>query len=213
MPNSTEELARARLNFNGLANPQDDSDRIMECDDEETQQQINENESVMLLIGYSTACGSLQQIAICKDNTKQWETSIYSSDQAVIATNSLSDQYLRFPVRSEAWKMATDDSFMRGYDSSKMGARTNIKVSLQRSLTPGIIENELIKFALDENQNNHNSFIATRSYPTPTYAEISPQMHYLCDAIIRFTFDDAPDPQILNIEIEGEIDETVIRPR
>jgi hypothetical protein len=29
-----------------------------------------------------------------------------------------------------AWKMATDDSFMRGYNSSKMGARTNIQVIL-----------------------------------------------------------------------------------
>jgi hypothetical protein len=29
-----------------------------------------------------------------------------------------------------AWKMATDDSFMRGYNSSKMGARTNIQVTL-----------------------------------------------------------------------------------
>ncbi|KAA6371326.1 MAG: hypothetical protein EZS28_033147 [Streblomastix strix] len=37
-----------------------------------------------------------------------------------------------------AWKMATDDSFMRGYNSSKMGARTNIQVTLQGSLTPGI---------------------------------------------------------------------------
>jgi hypothetical protein len=25
-----------------------------------------------------------------------------------------------------AWKLATDDSFMRGYNSSKIGARTNI---------------------------------------------------------------------------------------
>ncbi|KAA6356576.1 MAG: hypothetical protein EZS28_047897 [Streblomastix strix] len=70
-----------------------------------------------------------------------------------------------------AWKMATDDSFMRGYNASKMA----------------------------------------RSYPTPTYAQITPQMHYLCDAIIRFTFDDAPDPQVLNFEIIGEVDGTMIK--
>ncbi|KAA6399857.1 MAG: hypothetical protein EZS28_004612 [Streblomastix strix] len=36
-------------------------------------------------------------------------------------------------------------------------------------------------------------------------------MHYLCDAIIRFTFDDAPDPLILNFEIIGEVGGTMIR--
>ncbi|KAA6363556.1 MAG: hypothetical protein EZS28_040918 [Streblomastix strix] len=110
-----------------------------------------------------------------------------------------------------AWKMATDDSFMRGYNASKMGARTNIQVSLTGSLTEGIVGTELIKFNVDENQNNLISFIATRAYPTPTYAQITPQMHYLCDAIIRFTFDDAPDPQVLNFEIIGEVVGTMIR--
>ncbi|KAA6371047.1 MAG: hypothetical protein EZS28_033425 [Streblomastix strix] len=108
-----------------------------------------------------------------------------------------------------AWKMATDDSFMRGYNSSKMGARTNIQVTLQGSLTPGIVDNSLI--SANENQNNLQTFIATRTYPTPTHAQITPQMHYLCDAIIRFTFDDAPDPQVLNFEIIGEIGGTMIR--
>ncbi|KAA6363852.1 MAG: hypothetical protein EZS28_040620, partial [Streblomastix strix] len=78
-------------------------------------------------------------------------------------------------------------------------------------LTEGIVGTELIKFNADENQNNLISFIATRSYPTPTNAQITPQMHYLCDAIIRFTFDDAPDPQVLNFEIIGEVGGTMIR--
>ncbi|KAA6392383.1 MAG: hypothetical protein EZS28_012090 [Streblomastix strix] len=95
-----------------------------------------------------------------------------------------------------AWKMATDHSYMGGCNASKMGARTNIQVSLSGSLTEGIVDTELIKFATDENQNNLISFIATGAYPTPTYAQITPQIHYLCDVIIRFTFDDAPDPQI-----------------
>ncbi|KAA6402717.1 MAG: hypothetical protein EZS28_001758 [Streblomastix strix] len=110
-----------------------------------------------------------------------------------------------------AWKIATDDSFRRGYNVSKMGARTNIYVSLSGSLTEGIVGTELIKLTPEENQNNLISFIATRAYPTPTYAQITPQMHYLCDAIIRFTFDDAPDRQVLNFEIIGEVGGTMIR--
>ncbi|KAA6376922.1 MAG: hypothetical protein EZS28_027550, partial [Streblomastix strix] len=41
--------------------------------------------------GFSTACGPFQQIAICRDNTKLWETSIYAREQAIICSNSLSD--------------------------------------------------------------------------------------------------------------------------
>ncbi|KAA6356244.1 MAG: hypothetical protein EZS28_048229, partial [Streblomastix strix] len=110
-----------------------------------------------------------------------------------------------------AWKMATDDSFMCGYNSSKMGARTNIQVTLQGNLTPGIVDTEDIKFTADENQNNLLQFVATRAFPTPTNAQITPQMHYLCEAISRFTFDDAPDPQVLNYEIIGEIGGTMVR--
>ncbi|KAA6384394.1 MAG: hypothetical protein EZS28_020082 [Streblomastix strix] len=69
----------------------------------------------------------------------------------------------------------------------------------------------MIKFAADENQNNLISFIATRAYPTATYAQITPQMHYFGEAFIRFTFDDAPDPQVLNFEIIGEVGGTMIR--
>ncbi|KAA6360142.1 MAG: hypothetical protein EZS28_044331 [Streblomastix strix] len=110
-----------------------------------------------------------------------------------------------------AWKKATDNSFMSGYNASKMGTRTNIQVSLTGSLTEGIVGTELIKFTAKENQNNLILFIAARAYPTPTYAQLTPQMHYLCDAIIRFTFDDAPDPQVLNFEIIGKVGGTMIR--
>ncbi|KAA6398521.1 MAG: hypothetical protein EZS28_005949 [Streblomastix strix] len=75
-----------------------------------------------------------------------------------------------------------------------MSDRTNIQVTLQGSLAPDIVDNSMI--SADENQNSHISFIATRAYPTPTFAQITRHMHYLCDAIIRFTFDDVPDPQI-----------------
>ncbi|KAA6404184.1 MAG: hypothetical protein EZS28_000293 [Streblomastix strix] len=308
----TEDNARTIVNFNDQADPQADWARTMQCGDGPTLQPINSDEHIKLWIGYSTACGPLQQIAICKDNTKLWETSIYAREQAVIAANSLSDLctnnsvsasslesivrgrrhcgiFLDIPVSKIAtiagafnykipeditiagvldlnqlspifnsfpvltrnyaslylqlwtqdffqdlkvvwfnkgskaikiyyphkfmfvWKMATDDSFMRGYNASKMGARTNIQVSLTGSLTEGIVGTELIKFAEYENQNNLISFIATRAFPTPTYTQITPQMHYLCDAIIRFTFDDAPDPQVLNFEIIGEVGGTMIR--
>ncbi|KAA6389094.1 MAG: hypothetical protein EZS28_015378 [Streblomastix strix] len=110
-----------------------------------------------------------------------------------------------------AWKLATDDSFMRGYNSSKMGASTNIQVTLQGNLTTRIVDSTLIVDHRLDNQNNLVEFVATRAYPQPTNAQITPQMHYLCDAIIRFTFDDAPDPQVLNFEIIGEIGGTMVR--
>ncbi|KAA6404352.1 MAG: hypothetical protein EZS28_000115 [Streblomastix strix] len=86
-----------------------------------------------------------------------------------------------------AQKMATDDSFICGCNSSKLRARTNIQVTLQEYLTPGIIDNSLILDAvagIQDEQNNLIQFIATRPYPQPTNAQITPQMHYLCDAII-----------------------------
>ncbi|KAA6397791.1 MAG: hypothetical protein EZS28_006684 [Streblomastix strix] len=108
-----------------------------------------------------------------------------------------------------AWKMATDDSFMRGYNSSKMGARTNILVSLQGSLTPGINENSLHNPA--ENQNNHQIFCAKRNHRILRTEQMTPLMHYLCDAIVRVIFDDVPDPQVLSLEVIGEISGTMVR--
>ncbi|KAA6392197.1 MAG: hypothetical protein EZS28_012275 [Streblomastix strix] len=107
-----------------------------------------------------------------------------------------------------AWKMATDDSFMRGYNSSKMGARTNIQISLQSKVTPGIVGSTLI--AADENQNNLQTFVTTRAYHTPKNVQVTPQMHYLYDAVIRFTFN-IPDPQVLNFEIIEDVGGIMIR--
>ncbi|KAA6377220.1 MAG: hypothetical protein EZS28_027253 [Streblomastix strix] len=59
----------------------------------DTQQPFNTTEHIKFWLGYSTACGSFQQYAICKDNTKLWDTSIYAREQAVISANSLSDLY------------------------------------------------------------------------------------------------------------------------
>ncbi|KAA6368096.1 MAG: hypothetical protein EZS28_036376, partial [Streblomastix strix] len=68
------------------------------------------------------------------------------------------------------WKLATDDSFMRGYNSSKIGARINI-------------------------QN----------------VKLAPLTYYICDGIVRIMFDDNPDPQILTLEVIGEIGGFAIR--
>ncbi|KAA6402477.1 MAG: hypothetical protein EZS28_001990 [Streblomastix strix] len=113
-----------------------------------------------------------------------------------------------------AQKMTTDDSFKIGYNSSKMRARTYIQVTLQESLTSEIVDNSWILDTVPEfqdDQNNLEQFIATRAYHTTTNAQITSQMQYLCDAIIRFIFDDSFDLQVLNFEIIGEVGGTMIR--
>ncbi|KAA6387417.1 MAG: hypothetical protein EZS28_017057 [Streblomastix strix] len=102
-----------------------------------------------------------------------------------------------------AWKLATDDSFMRGYNSSKLGARTNIQVILHGNLTKAILDNTDTN--KEQNQTDLKQFIAMRSYPDPTKASITPMMHYLCDAFMRITFDNNPEPQVLNIDVIGEL--------
>ncbi|KAA6365524.1 MAG: hypothetical protein EZS28_038949 [Streblomastix strix] len=44
-----------------------------------------------------------------------------------------------------------------------------------------------------------------RSYPDPTKASITPMLRYLCDAFMRITFDNNLDPQVLNIDVIGEL--------
>ncbi|KAA6377928.1 MAG: hypothetical protein EZS28_026545 [Streblomastix strix] len=108
-----------------------------------------------------------------------------------------------------AWKMATDDSFMCGYNSSKIGTKTNIQVILNGNLTKGIIDTtQLIP---SQNQNDFKQFIAMRSYPDPHQVALTPIMHYLSDAIIRITFDDNPDPQVLSMDVTGGIGCSSIR--
>ncbi|KAA6389678.1 MAG: hypothetical protein EZS28_014794, partial [Streblomastix strix] len=52
----------------------------------------NTNEHIKFWLGFSTACGPFNQIAICKDSQKLWDASIYAREQAIIASNSLTDQ-------------------------------------------------------------------------------------------------------------------------
>ncbi|KAA6364562.1 MAG: hypothetical protein EZS28_039910 [Streblomastix strix] len=95
---TTAELARCRVNFNGLNDPQAYWARTMKIGEGGNQLPIIADEHIKLWIGYSTACGPFQQIVICKDNTKLWETSIYAREQAVIVSNSLSDECTRNSV-------------------------------------------------------------------------------------------------------------------
>ncbi|KAA6388954.1 MAG: hypothetical protein EZS28_015517 [Streblomastix strix] len=88
---TTVELARGRINFNGLNDPQVDWPTTMRVGGGANQLSINADERIKFWLGYSTACGPFQQIAFCKDNIKLWETSIYAREQAVIAANSLQD--------------------------------------------------------------------------------------------------------------------------
>ncbi|KAA6401277.1 MAG: hypothetical protein EZS28_003194 [Streblomastix strix] len=108
-----------------------------------------------------------------------------------------------------AWKMATDDSFMRGQNSSKIGARTNIQVILNGNLTKGIVDTT--KLYPSQNQNDFKQFIGMRSYLDPHQVALTPIMHYLCDAFIRITFDVNPDPQVLSMDVIGEIGGSSIR--
>ncbi|KAA6308425.1 MAG: hypothetical protein EZS28_056692, partial [Streblomastix strix] len=57
-----------------------------------TQQPYNTDEHIKFWLSFSTACGPFNQIAICKDSQKLWDASIYAREQAIIASNSLTDQ-------------------------------------------------------------------------------------------------------------------------
>ncbi|KAA6384335.1 MAG: hypothetical protein EZS28_020137 [Streblomastix strix] len=109
-----------------------------------------------------------------------------------------------------AWKLATDDSFMRGYNSSKIGARTNIQVQLGMTPVNNICSDTAI-IPVDLDQNNFSYFTSTRCYPDIKNVKLTPLTHYLCDGIVRIMFDDNPDPQVLSLEVIGEISGSAIR--
>ncbi|KAA6364976.1 MAG: hypothetical protein EZS28_039498 [Streblomastix strix] len=65
----------------------------MKSGNEATEQKYDDvDEHIKFWLGFSTACGPFNQIAICKDSQKLWDTSIYAREQAIIASNSLTDQ-------------------------------------------------------------------------------------------------------------------------
>ncbi|KAA6385529.1 MAG: hypothetical protein EZS28_018941, partial [Streblomastix strix] len=110
-----------------------------------------------------------------------------------------------------AWKLATDDSFMRGFNSSNLGARSNVQVILQGNLTKEIIDTTNI--FPSQNQNDFKQFIGTRAYPDPCKASITPVVHYLYDAFVRIVFDDSSMPQVLNIDVIGELAKGATQPQ
>ncbi|KAA6353158.1 MAG: hypothetical protein EZS28_051316, partial [Streblomastix strix] len=70
------EYARQLTNFNVLktaAAPLPDARTI-----KQNVQRYDNTEILKFWLGFATACGPFQQVAICKDNTKLWETSMYA---------------------------------------------------------------------------------------------------------------------------------------
>ncbi|KAA6368800.1 MAG: hypothetical protein EZS28_035673 [Streblomastix strix] len=112
-----------------------------------------------------------------------------------------------------AYKLATDDSFMRGHNRTRIEARTNIQMILYYNFEDGIIDYFKTLDAdttTRKNQNNFAGFIGTRSYPISKQIALTPLVHFLCDSIVRIMFDDAFEPQILNLEDNGEVGGSMI---
>ncbi|KAA6370769.1 MAG: hypothetical protein EZS28_033705 [Streblomastix strix] len=57
-----------------------------------THQPYNTDEQIRFWLGFSTARGQFNYIAICKDSQKLLDTSTYAREYAIIASNSLTDQ-------------------------------------------------------------------------------------------------------------------------
>ncbi|KAA6380858.1 MAG: hypothetical protein EZS28_023614, partial [Streblomastix strix] len=108
------------------------------------------------------------------------------------------------------WKLATDDSFMRGYNPSKIGARTNIQVQIGMTPVNDICTDDAIR-PVTIDQNDFKYFTSTRSYPNIKNVKLTPLTHSLCDGIVRIMFDDNPEPQVLSLEVIGEIGGSAIR--
>ncbi|KAA6365182.1 MAG: hypothetical protein EZS28_039291 [Streblomastix strix] len=58
---------------------------------------------------------------------------------------------------------------------------------------------------IPEIQNTLAGFMGTRSQPMCWQTGQTPMLHFLCNAIIRIMFDDNSEPQVLNLEVIGEI--------
>ncbi|KAA6378305.1 MAG: hypothetical protein EZS28_026168, partial [Streblomastix strix] len=283
------EFARSRTNFNGTETATD----ALAVDIKQTTQKYNADEVLKFWLGFSTACGPFQQIAICRDNTKLWETSIYAREQAIICSNSLSDLtvnnsvtvsplesivqgmrhcgvFIDVPLSEVTAASATtaffyrypkDITFSGVMDLNQLNPIFNEFPVLTRNYASLYLQLWMTDFLQDlkvvwlnksrsfdtclaytmipaekpdiimllddaaapksthkvnddtddpENQNNFAGFIGTRSYPISTQIAQTPLVHFLCDSIVRIMFDDAPEPQILNLEVIGEIGGSMI---
>ncbi|KAA6379479.1 MAG: hypothetical protein EZS28_024993 [Streblomastix strix] len=83
-----------------------------------------------------------------------------------------------------AWKLATDDSFMRGFNSTRIGARTDIQLMLNTQIVTGLVDNDKIN---DDSIHTENQ-----------------------NTLAGIMFDDNPEPQVLNLEVIGEIGSSMI---
>ncbi|KAA6378451.1 MAG: hypothetical protein EZS28_026021 [Streblomastix strix] len=102
-----------------------------------------------------------------------------------------------------AWKLTTDDSFTRGYNSSKIEARTNVQVKLGITPVDNICVDNIVRPPYID-QNDFKCFTSTRCYPNIKNVKLIPLSYYLIDGIICIMFDDNPDPQVLTLEAIGE---------
>ncbi|KAA6355237.1 MAG: hypothetical protein EZS28_049236 [Streblomastix strix] len=113
-------------------------------------------------------------------------------------------------------KINIDDKYYQyGKDDRPAEQQHNVfyNTIIFRGSKDGIIDNYKVLDAdpaTTENQNNFAGFIGTRSYPISTQIAQTPLVHFLCDSIVRIMFDDAPEPQILNLEVIGEIGGSMI---
>ncbi|KAA6357403.1 MAG: hypothetical protein EZS28_047070, partial [Streblomastix strix] len=78
--------ANATINFNADDDPTAAAGRMTYGE-----QDYHPDEVLHYWLGFSTACRPFNQFAICKDNTKLWDPSIYAREQAVICSNLLND--------------------------------------------------------------------------------------------------------------------------
>ncbi|KAA6361931.1 MAG: hypothetical protein EZS28_042542, partial [Streblomastix strix] len=85
---------RQRSNYNANAEGiwSEPCEVSMQLGDGGDQQDQNITDHIKFWLGFSTACGPFNQIAICKDSQKLWDISIYAREQAIIASNSHTDQ-------------------------------------------------------------------------------------------------------------------------
>ncbi|KAA6381168.1 MAG: hypothetical protein EZS28_023305 [Streblomastix strix] len=83
---------------------------------------------------------------------------------------------------------------------------------LNSQIITGIVDNHRINDDTihPENQNTLAGFIGTRSYSMSWQVGKTPVFHFLRDAVLGIMFDDNPEPQVLNLEVIGEIGSSMI---
>ncbi|KAA6382080.1 MAG: hypothetical protein EZS28_022395 [Streblomastix strix] len=199
----------------------------MESGAEAMKQDYNIDEHIIFWLGFSTACGPFNQIAIYKYSQKLWDTSIYAREQAIIASNSFTDQ-----CTANSVTVSPPESIIQGKRHS--GKFIDIlvpQISVAGSFNYLIPYDIVFSGVMDLNQLNpiFNSFpvgqlrpVSNEFYERTLYnatddsfmrgnVKLTPLTHYLCDGIVRIIFDDNPDPQVLSLEVIGEIGEYAIR--